>query len=294
MGVFMLNVFVRPVSRRKFFAVLGLLAFLAPAAFAADWEKEADRFLSAMESGEALPLPEDVPPEERTPENAYKVQKILFEKLIRKGETIAGFKGALTAPAQMQRFGADRPASAPLFKSGFIEAGPSETPELRPFKGMMLEVEWAFRTALPIAAPVKDEAALKKLIAGVHPSIEVPQVYFADMSKVGFFDIVAAGIGSRLFLVGPSFPADAAGLDQVKVRLDRDGTLVNEGVSTDALGGQWKALLWLVNNTLEQGYTIEAGQYLLTGALGKMIPAEAGTYKADYSFAALTFKVTEP
>jgi 2-keto-4-pentenoate hydratase len=193
----------------------------------------------------------------------------------------------------MRRFGADRPASAPLLKSGFLEveagAGPAE---LRPFKGMMLEVELAFRTALPVTAPVKDEVELKKLIAGVHPSIEVPQVYFADMSKVGFFDVVAAGIGSRLFLVGPSFPA-GTDPEGIAVKLGRDGTLVNEGVSADALGGQWKALLWLVNNTLSQGYTIEAGQYLMTGALGKMIPAQPGTYKADFSSAVLTFRVLE-
>jgi 2-keto-4-pentenoate hydratase len=158
---------------------------------------------------------------------------------------------------------------------------------------MMLETELAFRTASPIASPVKDEDELKKLIAGIHPSIEVPQVYFTDMAKVGFFDIVAAGIGSRLFLVGPSFPVEGTDLAGVEVKLDRDGTVVNEGVGDDALGGQWKALLWLVNNTLEQGYTIDAGQYLMTGALGKMIPAQAGTYKADFSFATLTFKILE-
>jgi 2-keto-4-pentenoate hydratase len=294
----MMNVFMWSMESRKRFTALFtavcLLTFLAPAALAAeDWEREADRFLSAMESGEAFPILEDVPPEERTAENAYKVQKILFEKLLRKGESIAGFKGALTAPAQMQRFGADRPASAPLLKSGLIEADPAKPAELRPFKGMMLEVELAFKTALPVTAPVKDEEELRKLIAGVHPSIEVPQVYFADMNKVGFFDIVAAGIGSRLFLVGPSFPADEVGLEQIAVKLDRDGTVVNEGVSSDALGGQWKALLWLVNDTIAQGYAIEAGQYLMTGALGKMIPAQAGTYRADYSFATLTFKVLE-
>ncbi|MDR2176308.1 MAG: hypothetical protein LBO82_10300 [Synergistaceae bacterium] len=283
--------FVRSAGLRKFLAALLLLMFLSPAA-AGDWEKEADRILGAMESGRPLPLLEDVPPEERTLENAYKVQKILFEKLIRKGEVIAGFKGAMTARAQMQRFGTDRPASAPLFKSGFIEADPSKTTEFRPFQGMMLETELAFRTALPITGLVEDTEALKKMIAGVHPSIEVPQVYFTDMSKVGFFDIVAAGIGSRLFLVGPPFP-DGLDVGSIWVKLDLDGTSVNEGISNDALGDQWQALLWLVNNTLEQGYTIEAGQYLLTGALGKMIPAQAGTYKADYALTDLKFKILQ-
>jgi 2-keto-4-pentenoate hydratase len=277
-------------------SVVCLLSVFVLAALAAEegeWEKEADKFLSAMEVGQPLPLLEDVPPELRAAENAYKVQKILFEKLLQKGDGIAGFKGALTAPAQMQRFGADRPASAPLLTSGLIEADPARTTEIPSFKGMMLEVELAFRTALPIAAPVEDEEALKKLIASVHPSIEIPQLYFADMGKLGFFDIVAAGIGSRSFLVGPAFPIEKVDIDRVTVKLSRDGTVVNEGASADALGGQWKALLWLVNNTLEQGYTIEAGRYLMTGALGKMIPAQAGTYEADYSFSSLRFKIPE-
>jgi 2-keto-4-pentenoate hydratase len=290
--------FTWSIKPHKRFAALFLticlsLSCLSSAFADADWEKEADKFFAAMENGQPLPLLKDVPGEERSIDNAYKVQKILFEKLLSKGEAIAGFKGALTAPAQMQRFGADRPASAPLFRSGLIEADSSGQAELHSFRGMMLEAELAFKTALPITAPVEDEESLKKLIAGVHPAIEIPQVYFTDMSEVGVFDIVAAGIGSRQFLIGPFFPVDGVDLDRIKVKLDLDGATVNEGAATDALGGQWKALLWLVNNTLSQGYTIEAGQYLMTGALGNMIPARPGTYTADYSFASLTFKVLE-
>ena len=33
---------------------------------------------------------------------------------------------------------------------------------------------------------------------------------------------------------------------------------------------------------IEQGWTIEPGHILLTGALGKMVPGKTGKYIADY------------
>ena len=71
-------------------------------------------------------------------------------------------------------------------------------------------------------------------------------------------------------------------LNAVEVTLSRDGETVNTGKGTDALGDQWQAALWLVNTTLEHGWTIEPGQLIITGALGNMIPGKSGRYIADY------------
>jgi 2-keto-4-pentenoate hydratase len=57
---------------------------------------------------------------------------------------------------------------------------------------------------------------------------------------------------------------------------------VNQGKAADALGDQWKALLWLVNGVVEHGYTIDPGQILITGAMGKMIPGKPGKYDGDW------------
>ena len=277
------------------FAMLLLVLAVVPASGTTNWEEVADKYFEAVVNERPLPLLPEVQPEYRNAENAYKVQKLLFEKLLaRNGDSIAGFKAGVTAPAQMQRFGSEIPASAPLFKSGLVEiSDPSQPVKIRPFKGIMLETELAFKTAAPVTAPVKDEAELKSLVASIHACIEVPQVYFEDMDKVKFFDLTAAGIGSRVFLVGPPVQPVSLDPDQVTVKLTHNGAPVNEGRGTEALGGQWKALLWLVNNTVAQGYSIPAGQYLLTGALGRMIPAPSGTYEADFSFGPLLFEVAE-
>ena len=247
--------------------------------------------MKALKADEPLPIV-DVASEDKTEANAYRVQALLVEALLTEnGDSVAGYKAGVTAPAQMQRFGAPGPASAPLFKSGLIEAfDPTTAVKLVPFKGMMLETEFAFKTAKPITAPVKNEAELKTMIAGVHPAVEVPQVFFADMARVKFFDLTAAAIGSKRFVIGPSQPTDGD-FDAMKVVLTHNGTVVNEGTGSEALGSQWKALLWLVNNVLANGGKIEAGQYFMTGALGKMIPAAPGGYRAEYPFGTLVLVV---
>ena len=79
----------------------------------------------------------------------------------------------------------------------------------------------------------------------------------------------------------------------MQVVLTRDGSVVNEGKGTDVLGSPWKALLWLVNNLVERHGRVEAGQYLMTGAMGNMIPAQPGKYVLTYPFETLTFEVVE-
>ena len=282
-------------SHCKFWSFVFVFMFaLSPAAFAAtSWQQDtANLLFEATLAGTPLPSL-SAEPKLRTAENAYRVQALFFDKLMAHNkDSVAGFKAGLTAEPQMKRFGATTPAAAPLFKSGLIEAkAPSKPVQVKLFKGMMLETELAFKTARAITKPVKDEESLKKLMVSVHPAVEVPLLFFADMGKVDFFEIVASGIGSKVFIIGNPHPITTVDPDAVKIVLTHDGKQVNEGKGTDALDGQWKALLWLVNTMLEQGHKIKAGQYLMTGALGKMIPAQPGKYEADFAFDTLVFDV---
>jgi 2-keto-4-pentenoate hydratase len=279
--------------KRVWFVPLFLFVALAFASSAAgiEIEKEAETLYNAMQAGERLLLSQ-AGAAEKTEENAYKIQALLFQKLL-EGNSIAGYKAGLTTAAQLERFKAPGPANAPLLKSGMMEIADPKPPfTLKAFPGMMLEVEFVFKTAAPIESPVQDEEALKKLIGSVHAGIEVPQLYFADMSQLGFFDLAAAGVGSKCFVVGPPHETQLD-VDSMQVVLSRDGTVVVEGKGTDVLDGQWKTLLWLVNDILARGGRIEAGQYLMTGALGSMIPAQPGKYTATYPFDTLTFEVVE-
>jgi 2-keto-4-pentenoate hydratase len=43
-----------------------------------------------------------------------------------------------------------------------------------------------------------------------------------------------------------------------------------------------KALVWLVNTVLAQGYTLAAGHVLMTGSIGNMHPGAPGDYRAAF------------
>jgi 2-keto-4-pentenoate hydratase len=271
--------------------LLFVVLALAASAAGIEVEKEAETIYKAMQNGERLLLIQ-ADPAEKTEENAYKIQGLLFQKRL-EGDSVAGYKAGVTTAAQLERFKAPGAASAPLLKKGMLEIADPKAPfTLKAFPGMMLETEFAFKTSAPIESQVKDEEELKKLIGSIHIGIEVPQLNFADMGNLGFFDLVATGVGSKNFVVGPAHETQLD-VDSMQVTLARDGTVVVEGKGTDVLGGQWKTLLWLVNNTLAHGGRIEAGQYLLTGAMGGMIPAQPGKYTATYPFETLTFEVAE-
>jgi 2-keto-4-pentenoate hydratase len=94
------------------------------------------------------------------------------------------------------------------------------------------------------------------------------------------------------FIIGVKREVDRLDLDSLRVVLKRDGETANRGQGKDTLGGQWQAALWLVNTMVKQGWKIEAGHILLTGALGRMVPGKPGKYIADYgSFGSISFTI---
>lgn len=215
-----------------------------------------------------------------TEAKAYAFQTKLAKALVAKGHPISGFKAGLTSPEGQKRFGVSGAVLGPLYKDG--ELGPDAVVEKKDFVRPFIENEVGYVVGEKISAPVKDEAALKKMIKEVFPAVELPDLRYEDMKNLKGVDIIADGVASSKYIVGKRFPADKVDVNQVKVTLTLDGKPANEGKAQDALGDQWKALLWLVNGVVAQGWTIEPGQVLITGALGNMIPAKEGKYEGNY------------
>jgi len=226
-----------------------------------------------------FPLPSAQVPD-LTEAKAYAFQGKLVKALVAKGDVISGYKAGLTSVEGQKRFGVSGAILGPLYKAG--ELGPDAVVEKKAFVRPFIENEVGYVIGEKITAPVKDEAALKKMVKEVFPAVELPDLRYGDMKNLKGADIIADGVGSSKYIVGKRMPADKVDVNQVKVTMTLDGAPFNEGKAEDAMGDQWKALLWLVNGALEKGYKIEPGQVFITGALGKMLPAKEGKYEGNY------------
>ncbi len=253
-------------------ACMTLVACISPQ------QRVATAVIEARRLNEALPLPHRID-ETLTIETAYRVQaRIVKHELA--GAQPAGFKAGLTSAPAQARFRADHPVAGVLVRNGRKE--PGSTLRLSEWPGLNLETEVAFRIGTPIRQRIDNTATLRTHIDGIAPAVELPALHFETPTELSAIDIVAANVGAAAYIVGPFVSPDLRDPNLVSPRLLCNGAEINRGHARDALGDQWEAALWLVNTMMEQGWTLESGQILLTGALGKMVPATPGDCSAEY------------
>lgn len=212
--------------------------------------------------------------------SAYKIQKDYVIKKS-KNDKIAGFKAGLASKKTQEKFNIDSPVSGVLFSSGKQDS-PSLIDSSK-FQQLMIETELGYVVGKPITTKLKNVSELKGSIKAVVPVIELPDFGFSDMNKLKATDIVTANVLSRAFILGKQIELDKLNPDDVKVALNLNVEIANQGRGSDLKDPQWNTLLWLVNNVIDQGWEIEPGQVLITGALGKIVKAKKGQYIATFS-----------
>lgn len=253
------------------------LVMLLPVAYAEDELELGNILMEAYKANQKIPVVSTHNPNLDV-KGAYRVQKAYVEQRLSQDQ-IGGFKCGLVSKAAQKRFGLNAPAAGVLFASG-KNTSCSPIIAKSAFKRLLIETEIGFMVAKPITKPLKNAVELYRYIQNVMPVIELPDVGFAG--KIKGIDIIAASVGSAQFIVGKEKEFRGLDLNSIFVTLTLDGEVINIGRGSDTMGDQWKAALWLINTVVEQGYKIEPGQILITGALPKPLPGKPGKYVADF------------
>ena len=241
------------------------------------------RISDAWTRNEPVPLLSDYFGKELTTAAAYRIQYNALH-LVPLSRAPEGFKAGLTTPSSQQMFGSNEPLAAVLpAGSQLKKQEDSYHVKMRDYRQPIVETEIGYRFAERIQYPLPDVSALKALVSEMLPAIELPDLSHADPDKkFTSIDIIASNAGAKQFIAGPGRAPSVIDPNSVSITLYRDGQIVTQGSGSDALNDQWQALLFLVNRTLASGWTIERGQVLITGALGKATPLQKGIYVADY------------
>jgi len=223
------------------------------------------------------------------PKTAYEVQKVYVQWRLAK-DRVGGFKAGLTTENAQKMFGVNFPLTGILYESGKLEGSP--VVDRAALRALLIETEIGFVIAQSIHQPLRSVQELQQKVSGVMPAIELPGSGFADGKVVKGVDLISTNVGSAKFIIGMSRSHQGVNLNQVNVTLFYNGQALYQGKGVEAMGDQWKAALWIVNSVLEQGYKVEPGHILITGALGKMVPGKPGQYVADYGdFGKISFEI---
>ncbi|MCF3648770.1 2-keto-4-pentenoate hydratase [Synoicihabitans lomoniglobus] len=248
-------------------------------ASAQNFDEWADQIVTAIQRKQAFPA---IAAENRaaTEMLGYRVQKAVVKKLVDAGDEVVGHKAGLTSVGAQSRFGLLEPVAGELLKSHIKNTATFVS--LRQFKGLVIEMEVGFELKLTIRDEPTDVEDLKRYVRQVVPIVELPNIYFAPEGQMTGVDIIASNVAAATVVKGRPKPLSLVNLDRLDVTLSRNNEVVSEGKGTDAMGDQWEALLWLVRQRLREGFEVNRNDLLITGALGTVIPGEAGRYVADF------------
>lgn len=248
-----------------------------------------DRLLSFAEEqaaamGSGAPLKQfSVAFPETAAVHAETVQKHYVARRLADGESFAGIKGAVVGAGGQQMFGIEGPLSAVLFQSGWHEAGeaPTQIP-VREDAAPGVETELGIILSKSIVAELADVDALRAFVEAVVPVIELPAGRHDWKEKPKAVDLIAANVDSDHYIVGKGHTDLSLDLEALKIRLLEGGAVRNETTGGDARNGQWWNFLHQVNWAVRQGYPLEPGHLVITGALGKIHRADSGSFRAEF------------
>ena len=235
-------------------------------------EELATRLRAAYRMGAVPPLRDGLDPADAA--GAYAVQAINTRHWIAAGRRIVGRKIGLTAAAVQAPLGVDQPDFGVLFADMQVaDGGMLDT-------RVLLQPKAEAEIALVLAAGIEDADADRATVAAavdhVRAAIEIVDSRIADW-KISFADTVADNGSSAAFVLGDEARSlDGLDLWSCGMVLEVNGKVASLGAGAACLGHPLDAAAWLARTLARAGEPLRAGDIVLTGALGPMVPIGTG------------------
>lgn len=211
---------------------------------------------------------------------AYAVQLQLAAARLAGGARVVGRKIGLTSPAVQRQLGVDQPDFGFLFEDMDVSSC-AQVPSERLLQPKA-EAEIAFVLGDDLDQGPLDVGQVRAAVDHVVAAIEIVDSRVAGWD-ITITDTVADNASSGLFVLG-SCRLRLADLEpkDVRMQLFVDDELASEGDGAACLGDPLNALAWLAQTARATGDPLRAGQVVLSGALGPMVPARPGvTVRAE-------------
>jgi len=209
-------------------------------------------------------------------EQAYRIQERLMQRRQQDGERIVGKKIGVTSQAVMNMLGVHQPDFGWLTDAMLVH--PGDVIDLSTMIQPKAEGEIAFVLKRDLQGPGVGVADVLAATECVMPCFEIVDSRIRDW-KIKIQDTVADNASCGVFVLGGQArsPLDID-LHACGLVLEKNGEVVVTGAGAAALGSPLNAVAWLANTLGTLGQGLKAGEVILSGALGAMVPAQAGDH----------------
>jgi len=205
---------------------------------------------------------------------AYAVQQINTDQWIAEGRRVVGRKIGLTAKSVQTQLGVDQPDYGILYADMEVVDGD----EIDSSTVLQPRAEGEIALVLDNDL-IDDQLTLVDLIDAVAYAVPAIEVVGSRIAKwdINILDTIADNASSGLFVLGTR----PVGLHELDLRMcgmvmENRGEQVSVGAGAACLGNPLNSALWLARKMVQVGMPLQAGDVLMTGALGPMAAVGPG------------------
>jgi 2-oxo-3-hexenedioate decarboxylase len=206
--------------------------------------------------------------------DGYAVQAELRRRFLAQGHRLIGWKAGLTSKAKMLQMGVNVPSVG--FLTDRMARPENSVVGTADLVHPRVEAEVAFVTKAMLKGPNCTRERVLAATDYVLPAIEIIDSRFSGFK----FDLpsVIADNGSSARFVGGGRAryADDLDLRTLGVVLEMNGEMVAMGASAAVLGHPAEAIAMLVNILAEQGESLPAGSFVMSGGITEAIAVKSG------------------
>lgn len=207
-------------------------------------------------------------------DTAYAVQNLITKSRILQGINPIGKKIGLTSLKVQQQLGVNQPDFGVLFEDMQLknDATLSITETMQP----KAEAEIAFVLKKDITSI---EPTMNELMEAIDYAVAAIEIVGSRIENwdIKITDTISDNASASHFVLG-DVKKQLHEIDIVncEMQLFKNNELVSEGTGAACLGSPLNAALWLAKKMVEMDNPLQAGDIILSGALGPMVNVEAG------------------
>jgi 2-keto-4-pentenoate hydratase len=206
--------------------------------------------------------------------SAYAAQEKNTRKWLSEGRRIVGRKIGLTSQAVQKQLGVDQPDFGMLFAD--MAADDGEPIALRTLMQPKVEAEIALVLDKPLT---KERHSIDDVVRSTAYAVAAIEIVGSriDNWAIRLADTIADNASSGRFVLGKRhMRLSDVDLVNCAMVMERGGSQVSSGSGAACLGNPLNAAVWLADVMVKNGRPLNAGDIVLTGALGPMVAVQAG------------------